>query len=801
MAQAVTIVQNGIFSTAPCHHHPVMTMYNTVDRKMIPEHLIQMAHKDTTHVGLGKWLILLCLGSIFVQSALAQTEPMFIGDSWSEFSPNAEAVCADADIDNDNDGLIEMCYLEDLFNMRYQITGTGYSTNNSPATQPDTTGCRADGCNGYELVRDLDFQDGDSYRNGMVNEDWTTGGGWSNMGDFLSILEGNGHSISNLFQNRSDNTDNRLGFIADLNGQIRNLNFLNMRVGRRLNFAESYFVYDNRGEIINCYIGGEITERFNPIRKSLLIYVNNGEISNVDVNLQIRGRGGAALIRNEIDSNGKLSDSSFQLTLGMRDYQGIIKRANGGDTSNTLYIISTNVNHPIIRHNPSGTIENSYWDTEKGANLLPYQTRGDSSIVSNFRGFTTEELRSPMSPNTDIATSNTQPYYLWREENWDFGTSEQYPVVRYAPGSGSDTPACGTSQQPVCETILRYARNAQPQIISPRSDTEITLFKRGESRIRMVVSDDDEDIGNRLTVEWSALDIDGEDLITTSVQVPPSDDTVNMFDLRIRISAAVATSVTQLRLVATDDSGRDNARSEPVLLNVRVDEEDTPPIIAGITVPMTTIDEGSTQSISVQVINMNNDYLTYRWSGDTEALDNTDRDTALLRIPPDFVAAALTSTTLVLRVEVSDSTFSTARMVMLSVRKINNGRATIEDSVEIGSSAVTLTATIISTDPDGGPDENAMYQWQVCTEDEGRCATDDDWKNIAGATAPQYIISGPEIELEGGETFTSKDGSRIFRAGLSYTDGQGYPEKVETEGISLTTIRVNVKVFLEGALR
>ena len=744
---------------------------------------MQIAHQKITNFRLGKWLTLLCLGLVFVQSAAAQTT--FTGDSWSEFPGGAKAVCADDDIDNDNDGLIEMCHLEDVFNMRHQNEGTG---------------CPDDVCNGYELVRDLDFQDDDSYISTSNKVTWTTGEGWSNMGDFAGILEGNGHSISNLFQNRARGSDDELGFINRLNtsGQIRNLNFLRMNMGKNLNPFESYFVYFNDGKIINCYIQGTMTERPSGIRRALLIYNNRGQISNINANLQVRGIGDVAMIR---ENNGKLSDSSFQSTINMRSYQGIIKILNRANISNNLYIISTNVSHPIIRNTIlRGTIENSYWDTDRGPSLLPHDPNQSLDTIINFLGFTTKQLQNPMGPNMDIATSSTQPYYLWSEDNWDFGTDEQYPAVQYAQGSDSNNPACDISQQPKCETLLRHSRNAQPQIISPTPDTEIILVKGEESRISMVVSDDDDDINNRLTVEWSALDINGEDLITTSVQVPPSDDIQKMLDLRIRIPDAIATSVAQLRLVARDDSGHYNAQSEVVLLDAKV-EDNTPPIIAGITVPKLIIDEASTQSISVQVVNTQNQNLTYQWSGDTSVLSHTDRNPVILSAPPDFVATPSTSTTLDLKVEVSDGTFSTTAEVTLVVKQVNNGSATIADSIEIGSNTTTLTATILSGDPDGDPSEPVMYQWQVCSAVEGICPEpeEDNWRNIAGATAAQYLARlGSDITLEGDDTFSSEDGSGIFRVRISYTDGQGYPEKIDI--LVTLTIGVSIKVFLEGLL-
>ena len=58
-------------------------------------------------------------------------------------------VQASTDVDIDNDGLIEISTLEQLDLMRYDLAGTSLNG--------DSTGCPATGCNGYELVADLDF--------------------------------------------------------------------------------------------------------------------------------------------------------------------------------------------------------------------------------------------------------------------------------------------------------------------------------------------------------------------------------------------------------------------------------------------------------------------------------------------------------------------------------------------------------------------------------------------------------------------------------------------------------------------
>ena len=80
-----------------------------------------------------------------------------------------------ADVDKDGDGLIEICDLEGLNEMRYQLDGMGYTTTDSGIAI--TAGCPSGGCNGYELTKSLDFLAPSSYRAEDINTTWTTSSG------------------------------------------------------------------------------------------------------------------------------------------------------------------------------------------------------------------------------------------------------------------------------------------------------------------------------------------------------------------------------------------------------------------------------------------------------------------------------------------------------------------------------------------------------------------------------------------------------------------------------------------------
>ena len=169
------------------------------------------------------------------------------------------------DVDRDNDGLIEIDNLEALNAMRYQLDGAGYRK--SETAPKIVAGCPNSVCRGYELTRDLDFNDDYSYLNASLNQsEWTVGEGWQPIGDsstaFTGQFEGNGFTISNLTIDRNGTfrygffVVGFFGFTSD-EAEIANVGLLNVnitgndRVGGLVGF--------NRGTITNSYATGSVS--------------------------------------------------------------------------------------------------------------------------------------------------------------------------------------------------------------------------------------------------------------------------------------------------------------------------------------------------------------------------------------------------------------------------------------------------------------------------------------------------------------------------------------------------------------
>ena len=167
-------------------------------------------------------------------------------DATEDTDDDGDGTADSADVDDDNNGLIEIHDLNMFHNINYNLAGTSYddeaADTGSGADTGITTGISTDSsanstatttCGtgvylcGYELTRNLDFADDNSYSDTTVKSTWlpnsmsdSTGtevapgsgvnAGFPGVGDtssgngFAAIFEGNGHSITGLYMRSSD---------------------------------------------------------------------------------------------------------------------------------------------------------------------------------------------------------------------------------------------------------------------------------------------------------------------------------------------------------------------------------------------------------------------------------------------------------------------------------------------------------------------------------------------------------------------------------------------------------------------
>ena len=107
------------------------------------------------------------------------------------------------DFDLDDDGLIEINNLADLNQIRHEITEQGmFKFIKGNTLYGENTGCPTDGCIGYELTTDLDFDTNGDQQVNAQDEYWNDGKGFEPIGNFglkfTAEFNGNNHLIKNL---------------------------------------------------------------------------------------------------------------------------------------------------------------------------------------------------------------------------------------------------------------------------------------------------------------------------------------------------------------------------------------------------------------------------------------------------------------------------------------------------------------------------------------------------------------------------------------------------------------------------
>ena len=183
------------------------------------------------------------------------------------------------DYDSNDNNLIDVASLAQLNAIRWDLDGNGAvadddTLNYAPAFPGPAAGMGCpDGCEGYELIADLDFDTGtagdrtdDQYYNG--------GAGWTPIGTdgspFTATFDGNNRTISNLFIDLTTTTatgGTYVGLFGDINATIRNVglvnpNITNTRSGGSATFSRvgALTARINGGTVSGVYVsGGTVT--------------------------------------------------------------------------------------------------------------------------------------------------------------------------------------------------------------------------------------------------------------------------------------------------------------------------------------------------------------------------------------------------------------------------------------------------------------------------------------------------------------------------------------------------------------
>ena len=653
------------------------------------------------------------------------------------------------DVDMDDNGLIEINSLEKLNAMRYQLDGTGYRDNeNVPKV---AIGCPGYKCKGYELKENLDFNDAASYRDGNVNEDWTMSnrGGWEPIGSFTkpfkAIFEGNGYTISNLMINRS-NTD-RAGLFAHIRrGTIMNIGLLNINIKGRV-YVGGIVGSSRDSDITNSYVSGSVEGERQV--GSLAGTITNGTITNSYATSAVEGIsnvGGLVGYR-----NGKITNSyATGVVTGTGSNVGGLVGQNADESQITnsyaTGVVTGTGNNVggLIGLNNSSNITYSYWDTQTSQ-----QTSSDGGI-----GKTTTELQSP----TTSGSTSTEIYYGWSAADWHFGTSNQYPALKYTVGPDTDNPACGSGkQQPACGTLLR---GQQPDILEQLTVSPGTLshlFNPQRLDYDVTVKHTIDDITLNTTATGAEISIASN---TAGTEVSTMDHSSVTIPLTITGDTIITITVSK--------DGVEQIYTVKVRHNLydpnNYDPDKLPNVVLSIS---RNIPEGEKLEPKRILDNSN-----YEWRL-ISSISTMFAKGPEYTIPDDFVEVGQNTRELKLTLTGrNEHGISQSEKITLTVRKVDNGDAVIDARLE-GSQ---LSATITTNDPDHGQ-SNVSYRWQQQINDE--------WHSIARANAESYTIPT-------GTTDTTR-----YRVKVSYTDGQGYPETVLSEEVTYRDIDVDDDGLIE----
>ncbi len=789
------------------------------------------------------------------------------------------------DIDDDNDGLIEIRYLEELDAIRYVLDGSGYKADAMSAT--NTTGCpvvnNVEKCRGYELMNDLDFTDDASYRTAdpvarsLLRDNWTVmrftnpddsspvDSSWQPIGGvFNTVFNGNGHTISNMQINYSVGTKDNIGLFSEIGetGKIENLGLVDPAIKGLVGIknvggiagaiqsgsviVNSYVVGDvaagNTNKIIRGdvgfnidsdvgFIGGMVGRNkgliFNSYTKINVVAEDSGTLSN-----KLIGVGGLAgrnidggkvynsyatgevkgpctvggLVGNQSSSDPgellKTSQIKNSYTTGNvetgfgtcsesnNQVAGGLVGVNNNSTIENGYILGEILGDGTLAGLVGGgsAAINSYWNYNSNCRFIFTLTTGVGCFGTseNFKNSRTRNnFRLPIAANTELAScpesfiTEAKPedvcdtYVDWNVADWNFGTSSQFPALKYGIGPDTDDPGCDTDTEtalPSCDALLPgqiadalllnglslsvNSQNVQltPDFMSNRFNYEVMIEPEIVPVAIKITADADE--GTAITIRkdgGTVKQLDG------SVQISAKDS----FNIEIKTASGNnrgANYQIQVRL---------KYPLQPKISKAVNGSTPTEVIRANIL----TLDEGDVVRLDASAsFGQNNPQLDYQWSqvsGKPLSLQIQSTSTLGFMVPVDFVARDEDDSTVILKLELSESgnpASVVSREIPLLVRKVNNGNS---ESAAKWISSYTLSASDLSDDIDGKPLTNIGYQWS--REQSGVF--------VAIPNANQKSYTPPEDAR-----------NAQYRLSISYTDAQGYDTTIHYDAPLYTTI-------------
>ena len=683
------------------------------------------------------------------------------------------------DLDNDDDGLIEIYYLEDVNAMRYQLAGRGYQASTEAAVS--MLGCPVSGCNGYELRRDLDFNNDADYIVISNREVWTTGTSWqpigSNASRFSAIFDGNGYTISGLYINRP--AQDHIGLFGELGSgsEIKNVGILDIDV-KGSDFIGG-LVGLSYGNIINSYVTGVVTGHNNI---GGLVGSNFKDITNSNAVVTVSGnRDVGGLVGENNDDSNIIDSYASGAVSGNQHVGGLVGENN--DDSNIINSYATGM--------VSGGIDSigGLVGTSKGAIINSYAT-GMVSGNSNIGGLVGDNSRSSItnsyatgtvSGNSDIGglvgdnsrSSITNSYATGTVignsvigglvgYNYRSSITNSYAISRVMPLTNDSSGVGGLVGQVYSSVITASywdkTVNAGLMTSSGAKTTAELLTPTAPGATPADTyygwSTAAWDFGDRIyypslyyaTTDSIAVSACADNPLPSSV-LPRCGSLIPNQAIRDLISALGVSEITISSHPPANDDG--------------------------------TIDEGSDVTLSFDVTGGTGNY-EYVYLIDDTPLLRSNTQPFVYKIAEDFLSADVSTQNVTFKVIARDGALITSRSEVLTIRKIDNG----SPDIELDVSSARLSIRSVRADPDG--EGTFTYIWQKLD------ITDTSWITIDDATTATYNL--PE----------GASGSIRYRVDVKYVDGQGYgidyAKGAQQKSFILMPLRADIDIDDDGLI-
>ena len=356
-----------------------------------------------------------------------------VGSSNTSASQQFQVSVTGLDYDTDDDGLIEIRTPAQLDAVRHDLDGDGGAGGAAAyaaafAGADAGMGCGGSGCTGYELEADIDLDTDGSGDAGPADDYWNGGSGWSPIGTtgdvFSATLEGNGHTVRNLFVSRTSAAG--LFGVTDSSSVVRHVGMVGVAVAGGADVGG--LVGSNAGSVTGSYTTGAVSGTGDRVGGLVGRNQSTGAVRTSYSTARVSGNGSVGGLVGEHEgaltagyATGRVSGSSRVGGLvGRNQSTGSIAASYA-----TAYVSGGSDEGGLVGTG-SGTVTASYWDT------------GTSGHATGTNGRTTAALQAP--------TGYSGLYQTWNvdldgdttgDSPWHFGTASQYPALAVdADGNG-----------------------------------------------------------------------------------------------------------------------------------------------------------------------------------------------------------------------------------------------------------------------------------------------------------------------------------------------------------------------------